>query len=521
MSTETAMTEKLITQEKINASDFLNLTTELFSVIVLFFNVKNKSVQYSPHQICTELGYDEQECESEYFDLNEIIHPDDLKQMNKVLEQLGKGELLVPVFRCRFLQKNGSYLVYNVKARTKQAENTVVLLATRADELKQQSDKISELERIKNETERILLFGTFEYNVLEDTAKWSGGLYELFGYKEERPAINFNALIGHLQEEKREEQRGRILQVMNTANDYTEELDIVTKDGVSKRIQIVGRRLYNSQNEPIKDIGLMRDVTQKRRQEEELRNAIDELQRSNKELEEFAYVASHDLQEPLRKISTFSGRLMERFDETLKDEGKLYLERIMASAGNMRTLIDNLLEFSRISRTKQPFVPLNLNFVLHQVKSDLELNIEETETRIDADSLPVIDGSLSQMKQLFNNIINNAIKFRKPGEVPVIDITSSRLSLESRQRFNLDRAKNYCSIRFTDNGIGFESEYATRIFQIFQRLHGKSEYPGSGIGLAICKKIVDRHHGSMFAENIEGRGACFTVILPCKEKEVI
>jgi PAS domain S-box-containing protein len=516
MSTETATTEKLITQEKISAKDFLNLTTELFSVIILFFDLTNKSIRYNVSQICVELGYDQHECESEYFDLNEIIHPEDLLEMNNILSRLGKSDFLVPAFTCRFLHKNRSYLVYNVKARATETDNTAVLMATRADESKDQSDKIRELKRIKNETERVLQFGTFEYDVPEDTAKWSNGLYELFGYKDERPAMNFEALVAHLQEEKREEQKSRILHLMSTATNYTEELDIVTRDGVSKRVQVVGRRLYNVHNEPIKDIGLMRDVTQKRRQEEELRNAIDELQRSNKELEEFAYVASHDLQEPLRKISTFSDRLMERFDETLKDEGKLYLERIMASAGNMRVLIDNLLEFSRISRTKQPFAPLNLNFVLHQVKNDLELNIEETGTRINTENLPVIDGSLSQMKQLFNNIINNAIKFHKPGQAPVIDITTAKLTSEEKGRFNLDRIRNYCRIRFTDNGIGFENEYATRIFQIFQRLHGKSEYPGSGIGLAICKKIVDRHHGVMFAENIEGRGACFTVIIPVK-----
>jgi light-regulated signal transduction histidine kinase (bacteriophytochrome) len=301
---------------------------------------------------------------------------------------------------------------------------------------------------------------------------------------------------------------------MRTAKEYTEEFDIVTKAGELKKIQVVGRRLYNSNNEPVKDVGLMRDVTHKRRQEESLRNAINDLQRSNKELEEFAYIASHDLQEPLRKISTFSGRLIERFAEELQDEGKLYLERIVASARNMRILIDNLLEFSRISRMKQPFAPLNLNFVLHQVRNDLELNIEETGTKVHAESLPVIEGSLSQMKQLFNNIISNAIKFHRPGQAPMIDITASQLSSEQKSKLNLENTKSYCSIRFCDNGIGFEDEYATRIFQIFQRLHGKSEYPGSGIGLAICKKIVDQHHGLIFAENIPNKGACFTVILP-------
>jgi len=241
---------------------------------------------------------------------------------------------------------------------------------------------------------------------------------------------------------------------------------------------------------------------------------IAELQRSNKELEEFAYIASHDLQEPLRKISTFSGRLVEKFGTQFNDEGKLYLSRVMASAENMRILIDNLLDFSRISRIQQPFTTVNLNFILQQVKNELELTIEETSTKILSDDLPTIEASMSQMKQLFNNIVNNAIKFRKADLQPEISVQSYTLSSEEKHRHKLKCGKEYVGLRFCDNGIGFEPEYATRIFQIFQRLHGKSEYPGSGIGLAICKKITDHHNGIIFAENMPGKGACFTIILP-------
>ncbi|HRO42704.1 MAG TPA: ATP-binding protein [Flavipsychrobacter sp.] len=244
---------------------------------------------------------------------------------------------------------------------------------------------------------------------------------------------------------------------------------------------------------------------------------IEDLQRSNKELEEFAYVASHDLQEPLRKISTFSGRLTEKFGQELNDEGRLYLERINASADNMRILIENLLEFSRITRIKQHFSPISFNFVLQQVINELELKIEETQTTIIADELPTLEASLPQMKQLFNNIINNAIKFRKPEVAPEIKVLTHRLSPDEASRYGLSSERTYHRIQICDNGIGFEPEYAGRIFQIFQRLHGKSEYPGSGIGLAICKKIVDHHHGIIFAENVEELGACFTIILPEKQ----
>ncbi len=251
-------------------------------------------------------------------------------------------------------------------------------------------------------------------------------------------------------------------------------------------------------------------------QEQAIKKAMDELQRSNKDLEEFAYVASHDLQEPLRKISTFSGRLADKFAGELGEEGNMYIDRIMNAAENMRVLIDNLLEFSRITRLKQPFVDANLNFILRQVKQELELNIEETGTTINAVDLPVVEASTSQMNQLFNNIINNAIKFHKPDQPPAINISSDILTDEERSSLNLLPNTIYHKIRFCDNGIGFEDEYATKIFQIFQRLHGKADYPGSGIGLAICKKIMDRHNGIIFAENVK-EGACFTVILPEKQ----
>jgi signal transduction histidine kinase len=244
-----------------------------------------------------------------------------------------------------------------------------------------------------------------------------------------------------------------------------------------------------------------------------IRKTIDELQHSNRELEDFAYVASHDLQEPLRKISTFSNLLVNRYGDALEGDAKMYLSRIAAGAENMRMFIDNLLDFSRVTRVKEQFAPTDLNFIMQQVLADLELTIGETCTHVNAERLPVVNVSASQMKQLFNNIINNAIKFRKPRTNCEINITTRLLSADEILTLGLLQNKNYYRISITDNGIGFEPEYAGRIFQVFQRLHGKSEYPGSGIGLAICKKITEFHKGYIYAEQKDG-GACFHVILP-------
>ncbi len=255
-------------------------------------------------------------------------------------------------------------------------------------------------------------------------------------------------------------------------------------------------------------------VLEKEKFQKILENKVRELDRSNKELEEFAYIASHDLQEPLRKITSFSERLKEKLPVNLEPDVQLYLNRMLAATENMRTLIDNLLEFSRTSRNKEPFSQVDLNNVIADVKADLELKIEESRVIIETDKLPVIDAIPLQMRQLFTNLFTNAIKFRKPDQPPHITISSRLLSDEDKEVHHLKGDTSYYEITVTDKGIGFEQEYADKIFQIFQRLHGKAEYPGSGIGLAICKKIAENHMGFISARGTPGEGASFHIILP-------
>jgi len=255
-------------------------------------------------------------------------------------------------------------------------------------------------------------------------------------------------------------------------------------------------------------------VLEKEKFQKILENKVRELDRSNKELEEFAYIASHDLQEPLRKITSFSERLKEKLPSNLEPDVQLYLNRMLAATDNMRTLIDNLLEFSRTSRISEPFVKTDLNNIISEVKADLELKIEETSTTITSETLPVIDAIPMQMRQLFTNLFTNAIKFKGEGSTPKIEIRCSELPDEQKEPNHLRHNNKYYKIVVKDYGIGFDQEFSMKIFQIFQRLHGKAEYPGSGIGLAICKKIVENHSGRIFAESEPGKGAEFITILP-------
>jgi light-regulated signal transduction histidine kinase (bacteriophytochrome) len=304
---------------------------------------------------------------------------------------------------------------------------------------------------------------------------------------------------------------------ISTKSEFEHEYQVKTRTGASKIVSTKAKVVADADGYVSKIVGVTRDVTRLRNFERDRERSIRELNRSNKELEEFAYIASHDLQEPIRKISTFGERLKTKFIDKLGTDGALYLERIMASADNMRMLIDNLLEFSRTTRSSHAFEWINLQDIIANVKTDLELKIEETNASITTSALPRLEAVASEMKQLFNNLVSNSIKFRKSALAPVIKITGDKISKSEKEEHHLPVDKEFFKIQVNDNGIGFEEEYADRIFQIFQRLHGKAEYPGSGIGLAICKKIVDNHNGIMYAESKPDAGATFVVILPEKQ----
>ncbi|NHC37219.1 response regulator [Scytonema millei] len=253
-------------------------------------------------------------------------------------------------------------------------------------------------------------------------------------------------------------------------------------------------------------------ITQAQLLEQETRYS-QELARSNAELQQFASIASHDLQEPLRKIQAFGNRLQEKYGEILSEQGADYIRRMQNAAQRMQILIDDLLVFSRITTRAQPFVVVNLAKVAKEVLSDLEVLIQQTEARVELSELPTIHADPLQMRQLLQNLIGNAIKFRRKNELPCVKIYSQ--IIDNREQLTENLLNTYlCQITVEDNGIGFDRKYCDRIFQVFQRLHGRSEYEGTGIGLAICRKIVERHGGSITAESTPSQGAKFIVTLP-------
>ena len=262
------------------------------------------------------------------------------------------------------------------------------------------------------------------------------------------------------------------------------------------------------------------DITARKRAEDELNNLAIQLKRSNEELQDFASVASHDLQEPLRKVQAFGERLRDKCGDALTEDGLLYLDRMQNAAGRMQILINDLMTFARVTIMAQPFDPVDLGLVAEGVLSDLEMRIESTNGQVDIGKLATIDADATQMRQLLQNLIGNALKFGRPGVPPVVKV---RGKIQRNKAGAEGQPATYDNYRLTveDNGIGFEEKYVDRIFKVFQRLHGRTEYEGTGIGLAVCRKITERHGGTISVESEPDKGTIFTVDLPVHHHEEI
>lgn len=258
---------------------------------------------------------------------------------------------------------------------------------------------------------------------------------------------------------------------------------------------------------------LLKDITQRREAAQALERKADELARSNAELEQFAFVASHDLQEPLRKIRAFGDRLKMKCATVLPTDGADYLERMQNAAARMQTLIADLLTFSRVISRTEPFVEVDLAQVTREVLSDLEVRVEKVGATVKVGDLPKIQADPMQMRQLLQNLIGNALKFQSPGVKPQVQIAARQLHPTDEYSSSV---MPMCEVTVQDNGIGFDEKYLEKIFAVFQRLHNRQEYEGTGIGLAVCRRIVDRHGGSITARSKLGEGATFIVHLPVR-----
>lgn len=248
-----------------------------------------------------------------------------------------------------------------------------------------------------------------------------------------------------------------------------------------------------------------------------LESELEQLRKQSKELDSFSSIASHDLKEPLRKIMLFSKLVIDAEKENVSETSARYLERIAVSADRLQHLIDDLIAYSRTGTEKIKFSKTNLNQIVTSAKSELKESIKTKNVEITADELPTILALKSQMTQLFTNLISNSIKYSKADESAIISISCEKATADAISKFESQSGVNYYKIAISDNGIGFPNEFSEVIFEPFKRLHGKDDYAGTGIGLAICKKIVENHNGFILAESELEKGTVFSIFLPDME----
>jgi signal transduction histidine kinase len=363
------------------------------------------------------------------------------------------------------------------------------------------------------QVENILHCGLYNFNAQTGLMSWSNGVYSILGIDESTPSTQEN-FYKFINPECIDLVTSAFKKTIADRVAYQIEFSITNAKGLHKRLYAENYLSIDAAGHMTEYNGVLKDITESYYYKRALEQKIQQLDKSNRNLQEFVYVASHDLQEPLRKISTFTERLNTKFDTILGQEGNMFLKRILSATASMQTLLEDLLSFSRLSFDEKKFEKISVGKCVESVIADLEVKIEETKTVIRCDHFPEIEAYPSQIKQLFNNLIGNAIKFRKPGEAGVINIANHAVEQQDFLDLPLTKGVNYVKITVTDNGIGFDQEFSEKIFMIFQRLNGKAEYAGSGVGLAICKKIVDNHHGFIFANSATDQGARFTILLP-------
>ena len=355
--------------------------------------------------------------------------------------------------------------------------------------------------------------GNYSWNLDTAESTYSDNFFKLLGYEPGEFKTLINHFKNHIHPDDLEYVMKQIQQVIQSQEVNEWEFRMITKSGQSFYTKSTGMVTKTSGERLL--VGTIQDISKEKEASLQLEKMNINLERQNEELASFSYIASHDLQEPLRKIMTFSSRLKDKYKSHLPEEARTYLNKIEESASRMAKLILDLLEYSRLLNEENLFVKTHLNAVVKNVLSDFELVIEQKKAAIHYDKMIAIDAIPLHVNQLFCNILSNALKFSKTDMAPVINISTHLLTPEDIKKYpNLNTQLPYCEIVISDNGIGFEQKYDQQIFVIFKRLNRRDEYDGTGIGLSICKKIVDNHHGIIFVESNLNEGSTFHIILP-------
>lgn len=390
---------------------------------------------------------------------------------------------------------------------------TYIQISRNLKSLKEKNELLETFKESTTQSEIISKHGNWIWYVEADTFEFSDNLYRLLGEEPQSFQPTLENYMGFTHPDDLSKLTEQVNKMIENEDLPFIHYRIIQKNGTIKHFKAYGKVLIDSDGDR-KLLGTTADITDEIENYRLIEERNLELERNNKELASFNYVASHDLQEPLRKIQTFISRLEDKEGETLSNNGKLYIERIKSSSARMRSLIDDLLQFSRTNRSEEAFEDSNINILLETAKHDLAEIISDKRARISSDKIPPMRVIPFQIKQLFLNLISNSLKYSRTNIAPVITITYTQSKATELPKVKFSKYDRYHTITVKDNGIGFDQEYAEKIFILFNRLHNKNEYSGTGIGLSICKKIVENHNGHITAEGVENQGSTFTFYLP-------
>jgi PAS domain S-box-containing protein len=383
------------------------------------------------------------------------------------------------------------------------------------EELRQKNEQLRESEeRYHKMISEVQDYAIILLNPQGEIQNWNAGAEKITGYTASE-VIGKSFTIFYGEEDSMKKFAGAMIREAVENGKASGEGWRLRKDGSRFWASVVVTALHDSENRIIGFSKVTRDLTQRKIADEELDRKTMALEQMNAELSSFAFVASHDLKEPLRKIRMYISRISE--NETLSEKSRGYMQRIIHSSSRMQHLIEDLLAFSKLSDDESQLEDVELGKIVEEVKTDLEETIGEKRAIIQYDALPVVRGASFQFHQLFLNLFSNALKFSNPDVLPVINV-SHQIARNGKRRENIQTSEEfYHVISVADNGIGFESHQAEKIFDVFYRLHPKERFEGTGIGLAIVKKVVDNHKGTIVAEGKPGQGAAFHIYLPLTE----
>jgi len=473
-------------------------------------------MEFSPDIICTIdhsglfqkvskaafriLGYEPQEMEGKHFSL--FLHPEDLAPTESaakmIIEQGTKFD-----FENRYLHKTGASVPLMWSIMWDEQQGVFYCIGRDASERKEADKKLKQSEELLSEAQRLAKMGSWNFDFREDRLTWSEGLYSVFGVDKSGFLETHKSFIDLVDEEDRSRVLETSQQSQVSGEPFHVQYRITTPNGEQRIIEEYGYSEKDASGKIVRLFGTAQDITERKKAEQarqELTRVLEQhmgdLERSNAELEQFAYVASHDLQEPLRMVTGFLSNLERKYGAQLDGKGIEYIRFAMDGALRMRRVILDLLEYSRVGRTEERIERVDIRELLNEYKMLRQKLLEEKAAELVFGSLPVLWINRAPLQQLFYNILDNALKYNKPHVPPLVEVQSWD-----------DEKYWYFSVQ--DNGIGISPEYFEKIFVIFQRLHDRSAYEGNGLGLAIVQKIVNSFQGKVWLESTPNEGTTF------------